>query len=35
MEKVRKGAIKRLKKDYDFEKNIRKFLESLIGKYYE
>ena len=35
MEKVRKGAIKRLKNDYDFEKNCRNFLESLIGGHYE
>ena len=35
MEKVREGAIKRLKKDFDFEKNCRVFLESLIGGHYE
>lgn len=35
MEKVRKGALKRLKKDYDFEKNCCNFLENLIGEHYE
>lgn len=35
MEKIRKGALKRLKKDYDFEKNCKMFLETLIGGTYE